>query len=288
MRTQKVFPCFFLFLAMACASSYEAGAVEKPQIERGFNLLYELKFREARAEFSDWQHTHPQDPLGYVAMSATFLFEEFFRQHVLTSIFFLNDERLLKGIQGTPDEGLKASFQAANQAGRELALKRLDENPHDADALFSLAISTGMQADFALILEGHQLQSLSLIKQAEGYATRLLALKPDNADAWLSLGAANYIIGCLPAYKRFFLWFGRIHGDKYLGMKELQITAEKGHYLKPFAQIFLALAAMRENREDIARTQLQDLVAHFPENPLFRDELAHLRSHGEWSNKGRK
>ena len=52
-------------------------------------------------------------------------------------------------------------------------------------------------------------------------------------------------------------------------MEQLKITAEKGHYLKPFAQIFLALAAMREKQEDLARIQLLDLAAHFPDKSPF-------------------
>jgi hypothetical protein len=263
-----------------------AHAGEKTLIENGFNLLYQLKFGEARGQFIDWQRTDPQDPLGYEAVAASYLFEEFYKQHILTSAFFLNDERLLGGIQGKPDESRKTGFKAANQKGRELALKRLGEDPRNADALFALTISTGMRADFAAILEKRQLESLSLIKEAEGYAKRLLRQRPDEADVWLSLGAANYIIGSLPAYKRFFLWFGRIHGNKRLGMEQLQIAAEKGHYLKPFAEIFLALAAMREKQEALARSQLLDLAAHFPENPLFRAELARLDCHCDNSQQG--
>ncbi len=288
MRISKRFLFVFLIaiLALAYAPSYLAQAGEKPQIESGFNLLYELKFGEARKQFSEWQTTNPKDPLGYEAMAASYLFQEFYYQHVLTSEFFLKDERLLGGIRGKPDEVRKASFEAANQKGKELAGRRLSEDPQDANALFALAIATGMQADFESILERQQMKSLSLIKEAEGYAKRLLALRPDEADAWLSLGAANYIIGSLPAYKRFFLWFGRIHGDKNLGMEQLRMTAEKGHYLKPFAEIFLALAAMREKQEDLARNELLDLVTRFPENPLFKEELTHLVSHYAISENG--
>ena len=251
----------------------------KPQVELGFNLLYGLKFSEARNQFADWQRMNAEDPLGYVATAASYLFEEFYEQHVLTSDFFLDDERLLGGIRGKPDEGRKSHFEAANQMGKTLALKRLRINWRDADALFALTVATGMQADFASILEKRPMESLSLIKEAEGYSKQLLAVRPDEADAWLSLGAANYIIGCLPAYKRFFLWFGRIHGDKQIGMEQLQIAAEKGHYLKPFAEIFLALAAMRENRMELARDNLQDLADHYPENHLFHEELARLGVH---------
>jgi hypothetical protein len=139
-----------------------------------------------------------------------------------------------------------------------------------------LAISNGLQADYTAMIEKRQLESLSLIKTAEDYAARLLTLKPDEADAWFSIGATNYILGSLPAYKRFFLWFGGIHGDKRLGMEQMQITAEKGHYLKPFAEIFLSLAAMREQQDSLARQLLRDLVSSFPDNHLYQTELAHL------------
>lgn len=254
-------------------------AGEKPQIESGFNELYSLKFEDARRQFADWQQKNPKDPLGYEAMAAGYLFEELYYQHVLTSEYFLNDKRLLGGIQGKPDEGRKRNFEAANQKGRSLALEQLGKDSRDANALFALSIASGMEADFASILERRQMEGLSLVKEAQGYAKRLLELRPDEADAWLSLGAANYIIGCLPAYKRFFLWLGRIHGDKNLGMEQLRTAAEKGHYLKPFAEILLALAAMREKQEDLARIQLLDLVAHFPENSLFQQELARLGKH---------
>ena len=50
-----------------------------------------------------------------------------------------------------------------------------------------------------------------------------------------------------PGY-RFALWFGGIHGDKKLGMEQVNKTAENGRYLRPFAKIMLALAARREKK----------------------------------------
>ncbi len=279
MNPRVLLPVILILLVVEANEPAVLAYPDKLQIESGFNLLYKLRFDDARGQFTKWQQTNPKDPLGHIAIAASYLFEEFYDQHVLTSEFFLDDDRLLGGIRGKTDEGHKINFMTANQKGKELALERLGQNSRDSDALFALTISAGMQANFEAILERRQLESLSLIKEAQGYAKRLLALQPDEADAWLSLGAANYILGSLPAYKRFFLWFGRMRGDKHLGMEQLQITAEKGHYLKPFAKIFLALAAMRENQMDLAREQLQDLADHYPENPLFREELARLGVH---------
>jgi tetratricopeptide (TPR) repeat protein len=279
------FPILFLTV-MQARRPFPAAQDERSPMDIGFHLLYELKFEEARMQFMRWQEENPSDPLGFEAMAAGYLFEEFYYQNVLTTEFFMDDARLLGGIEGKPDEKRKRHFEAAYRKGWDLAIKQLEENPEDTNALFALSIAAGMKSDFLSILEKRQMESLSMIKKAEGYAKRLLELQPDHADAWLSIGAANYIIGCLPAYKRFFLWFRRIKGDKDLGMEQLKIAAERGRYLKPFAKIFLALAALREDRVDVARSELRDLVSAFPHNHLFREELARLETHYMDSNHG--
>jgi len=60
------------------------------------------------------------------------------------------------------------------------------------------------------------------------------------------------------------------------GIEQLEIAAARGRYLRPFAKIILAMAALREKRFALARTQLLELVAEFPQNPLFVSELAKL------------
>lgn len=256
------------------AQSSSMGAA--PGIDAGFRLLYELKFQEARGQFAAWKNLYPDDPLGDVSIAASYLFEEFYQQGVLTSEFFLNDKRLLGGIQGKPDPERKVAFNEANEHARQLAKSRLKINPRDADALFALTVAAGMHADYSSILERHQLEGLRFIKESENLAKQLIAVRPDSADAYLALGAANYILGCLPSGKRFVLWFGGIHGDKKIGMQQLRTAAEKGHYLRPYAKIMLALAALREKRESEARTLLTELASEFPQNHLFASELAKI------------
>jgi hypothetical protein len=254
---------------------------EKPQIENGYNLLYDLKFKEAREQFSAWQAIHPGDPLSDVSIAVSYLFEELYHHDVLTSKFFLDNKRLFGGIEGKPDEDRTRNFKEACRRGRERALEQLKANPKDADALFALTLATGMEANYAAMLEKQQRKSLRLMKEHGDQAKQLLELRPDSGDAWMAIGATNYLIGSLPGYIRFFLWFGRISGDKQYGLEKLRLAAETGHYLRPFAKIFLALADLRENQKDEARQQLSDLVREFPDNPLFADELARLRSESE-------
>lgn len=273
---RRLFLCALILGASVGRVTPLARASDRPQIEAGFHLLYELKFPEARAQFSSWQKAHPDDPLGSTSEAASYLFEEFYAQGVLTSEFFLDDKLLLGGIARKGNEGRRAAFLAANQRAQDLARRQLKSDPRDTEALFALTLSTGMQADFAGLIEKRQLESLRFVRKAQSYAKDLLALSPDSADAYLTLGAANYIIGCLPAHKRFFLWFGGVHGDRLAGMQQLEIAAIHGHYLRPFAKILLALASLREKQDALARTLLEELVGEFPQNPLFASELEKL------------
>lgn len=247
-----------------------------PELQAGFRLLYEQRFPEARQTFLGWEEGHPDDPFGDAAVAASYLFEELYRQGVLTSDFFLNDKKLVRGIDGKPDPERMKAFYSALDHTREIARARLRSNPNDPEALFSLTLASGMQADALSILERKQVESLKHIKEADTTAQKLLAQEPDAADAWLALGVAHYIIACLSAPKRFVLRFGGIHGDRKLGMEELSRAANDGRYLKPFAKIMLALAARREKQDDLARNLLRDLNEEFPSSPLIVAEYARV------------
>jgi hypothetical protein len=247
-----------------------------PELEAGFHLLYELKPEEARAQFETWQRSHPEDPLASAAQAASYLFEECYRQGVLTSEFFLNDKRFMGKVPPKPEPDMRAAFFAADKRAQDLARLRLQTNPDDPNALFAMTLSLGMEADYAALIDKHQKESLKMIGDADKYAKKLLAAAPEGTDAYLTLGMANYIVGSLPGIKKFFLGFSGIHGDKELGIQQLEMAAKSGHYLRPFAKIMLALVALREKKPEVARVQLNDLVEEFPANPLFATELAKL------------
>ncbi len=267
----------FLNVRASPSGQNATGTLQVPELDAGFHLLYELKFDEARNQFKAWQKSHPEDPLGSASDAASYLFEECYRQGVLTSEFFLDDKRFLGKIPLKPDPNLRAAFFAEDKQAQDLAQLRLKTNPDDPNALFAMTLSLGMQANYASLIDKRQLDSLKKVREADVYAKKLLMVAPDAADAYLGLGMANYFIGSLPGPKKFFLSFAGIHGNRDAGIQQLQIAADRGHYLRPFAKILLALAALREQKTEVARSQLKDLVAEFPENALFAGELAKLK-----------
>lgn len=240
-------------------------------LAQGYRLLYNLRFADARAVFLEWQRSHPDDPMGFVSEAASHLFEEFERHDVLTIEFFLDDDLLLGGIKGTADPARTQAFERANNKARAIAEGRLKSNPRDANALLSITLAAGMSADYMCLIAKRQVESLKQLRAAQSYAERLLAVAPTVTDAYMALGAADYILACLPTYKRAILWFASMQGDKQRGMDELA-RASDGEYLGPYAKVMLALALTREKRTKDARKLMSELTATFPDSPLFARE----------------
>ena len=62
-----------------------------------------------------------------------------------------------------------------------------------------------------------------------------------------------------------------------MGIRKLQLTATRGHYLLPFARLLLAVAALRDKKRDQAKDLLRNLAQEFPNNQLYRRELSRLQ-----------
>jgi hypothetical protein len=243
-------------------------------LESGYRHLYELNFTAARLDFVSYQKERPEDPLGKASEAASYLFEQFHARGVLTSEFFVNDQTFLGGVPGSAEQNHNAGFVEANTQAREQAKKLLKSNPKDVHGLLALTIADGMESDYDAIIIKKQLPGLSMMRQAEADAKTLLAIDPNEQDANVALGMSNYVIGSLPSYKRAFLWFGGLHGDKQRGMDQMGSAAEHGHYLQPFAKVMLALAYEREHKPEQARELLSELAVQFPRNSVFARELA--------------
>jgi hypothetical protein len=265
---------FFIACPSSPAQEPTPGLSQVPELEEGYKLLYEQKFAVAREIFQKWASANPDQPFGQVSLAASYLFEEFFVQRILTSEYFLNDKRFIGGIEGTPDKERISNFDASIVKARQLALARLKKHPRDPEGLFNLTLCAGMQSDADSMLLKKHLDALKHLKEANSNAELLLAHNPDAYDAYVAKGIANYVIGSLSSSARFMLWFGGIHGDRALGMKEVQKTADDGNYLKPFAKILLALSARREKNEELARKNLKELTEQFPGNIVYDAEYA--------------
>ena len=265
--------CLAALLVPAVAA--DAPAI-RTSLDQGFRLLYDLDFDQAHQVFLNWQHDHPQDPVGPTAEAAGILFSEFHRLGVLEAQFYENDKSFQNRDKPDPNSAVRDRLNAVLARAQAAASARLATNPKDRDALFAMTLSSGLQADYAALIEKRNMASLKYTRDANEWADKLLAVDPDCYDARVATGFSKYIIGSMAAPLRWVLRLGGVSGDKKQGIVELQMTADHGRYLGPFARILLAIAYVRDKDNARAREVLAALRDEFPKNPLFAREIARL------------
>jgi hypothetical protein len=265
-------------VAISCVAFAADVSDGTPVLDHGFQLLYRLDFGRAEQLFSGYQRDNPEDPLGPVSEAAGWLFSEFHRLGVLEAQFYEDDSIFAARKKLVPDQAVQEKFEAALDRTELLAQKKLARDSRDHSALFAMTLASGLRADFAALIEKHNLTSLHYTKEATGWAEQLLAVDPGCYDAHVATGISNYLVGSMAAPVRWVLRMGGVPADKAAGIRELQMTASYGHYLAPFAKILLAIAYVRENDKARALDLLAALNRDYPENPLFAKEIARLDS----------
>jgi hypothetical protein len=269
--------CACLVITSLAAAEDIPRATPISLLDQGFSGLYSLDFTGAQKDFSRWQQQHPDSPLGPVSEAAGFLFSEFNRLGVLEAQFYEKDSTFAARSKMRPDPVVRTQFQDAIDRSENLARARLAKDPNDRDALFAMTLSSGLQADYAALIEKRNLDSLHFTRQASAFAQHLLSVCHDCYDALLATGFTKYIIGSMSAPVRWLMRLGGLPADKQAGIQDLQITAERGRYLAPFARILLAIAYVRAKDKPHAVEILNGLRAEFPANPLFAREIARLQ-----------
>jgi hypothetical protein len=259
-----------------------ASVVSPPQIsllDTGYRQMYNLQFADAHASFREWERLHPADPMGPVSDAAAYLFAEFDRLHILESEFFTHDNSFFQKQNSlVADPNAKQHFQAAlDRAGHLIETAKAASPAAAENNDLANLLRIGLHSDYLALIEKRNMAALSEIKQSRALSDSLLARHPDCYDAHLAAGLENYMLSLKPAAIRFMARLGGAQTDKQTGLARLRITAQKGHYLLPYARLLLAVAALRDQDTTTARTNLQWLATEFPNNRLYREELNKLK-----------
>jgi hypothetical protein len=248
------------------------------RLDHAFLAMYDLDFAKADAELSQFVAEKPNDPVGPAAQAASVLFAIFEQHKVLQAEFFASDGGYAKRHRVMPDEPSRKHFEEALSHSESLATQALASNSADVHSLFALTLASGLRADYAALIEHRDSTALHFSDIGTGWAAKLLAISPDFCDAYVATGVQKYLVSLKPAPMRWMLRLGGIKGDQDQGIRDLQLAADKGRYLAPFARILLTVAHLRKQERDRAFTLLADLHQQFPHNPLFVEEMAKLQA----------
>lgn len=253
-----------------------ARASASPSLESAYGRMYSFDFAGASRELDEWTASHPDDPLGPASQAASLLVSELSRLGILEAQFFASDASFTRDRRVAADPDVRARFEAALKDAAGLADSRLRRDAGDPGALFSMALVSGLRADYAALIEQKTLASLSHTHDAVRWANRAVAVAPQCADARLATGISEYVVGSLVAPLRWGLRLGGYSGDKSAGIEQVRFVAEHGRLLAPLARILLSIAYVREGDRAKAGAIVAGLCRDFPANPLFAREMRRL------------
>ncbi len=264
--------CLLAILLCSCATAFDV-----PGIDEAFHHLYNFQFAPAHDVLNRYIAAHPEEPLPYAVRASAYLFTELDRLGILESEFLTDDERIAKKEKPPlPDPKIRAALLKSLDDAQSRANSVLAGNPNDKTALLTLCMDQGVIMDYMAFVEKHQFRSLTPAERSNSYAQRLIKLDPAFQDAYLTAGLSEYLVASLPFFVRWFVHFDNVNGSKTKGVQNLEKVAHDGHYLKPFAKILLGIIDLREKKYRDAQRLLVELNREYPENPLFRKELAKL------------
>jgi hypothetical protein len=265
-----------LFVVLAFSAFAADLTVPSKDLYSGWLMMYDLRFDEAHQAFGEWKQTHSTDALGPASNAAAYLFSELARLGVLESELFVGNTRYNNRATLQPDPQMKTNFDCEIELADRLADEALQSEPTDTNALFVKALTFGLRADLAALIEKQDGAALRFTKQGRTFADRLTALDPKAYDAYLGPGVENYLLSLKAAPVRALLRLTGSKVDRDKGLEQLRLTAQHGYYLEPFAKLLLAVAALRDSDRELARDLFSGLHNRFPNNPLYLRELNRL------------
>jgi hypothetical protein len=242
----------------------------------GYHAMYNLDFAAAHNHFQQWMTAHPDDCLGSASDAAAYIFTEFDLLGVLDIELFADDGRFESRKRPAIDPALKQGFQNRIAQSEHLADIALQHNPNDANAYYCKAVTSGMQADWASLIDRHEYGAFKFSELASKYAKQALAITPTLYDANLAVGIENYMLSLKAAPIRWILGMAGAGTNKAEGVRLLTLTAQQGHYLAPFARLMLAVGELRDGRTQQGKAILVSLSEEFPQNTLYQRQIARL------------
>jgi len=273
-RSLKVTWVLLLLFAFMPKTALPSALLTGNQLDEGYRDMYNLRFLDAHIKFQQWMKDHPEDPMGPVSDAAAWLFSEFERLHIIDVQLFANQSKFDSRHALSPDQNVRKSFEEKLNQATNLADAALKKNSKDARALYVKTLVSGMRSDYALMIDRKDLTALNYSKEASAWSKRALEANPHMYDAYLASGVENYMLSLKWAPLRWLLNFTGAGTNREEGLRLLNLTATQGYYLAPFARMMLAVAALRDNRPQDARSILIELKKEFPQNALYDRELA--------------
>lgn len=258
--------------------SVSAMKLRDPLNDPGWRRFYNNEYDQALASFEQEAREHSDQPEAYNHIAQTVLYRELFRSGALESQLVSGTNPFLRRPKMNVTEEVRKQFQDALEKAINLGNTGLKQDANSIPALYALSVAHGLRANYAFLVEKAWTTALHEATTSRKYSDRIIALDPNFVDAYLVQGLHDYVVGSLPFYVRMFGFLAGFHGNRELGIRELQNVAQHGILNKYDAEILLAAIYRREHKPELAIPLLKECAARFPRNYLLKLEEVQMYS----------
>jgi tetratricopeptide (TPR) repeat protein len=246
--------------------------------QSGNEHVYNLEYDQAIVDYEKLIQQNSGDTNAYNDLAGAQLYKELNRLGLLDSGALGRNNRFIRDARPPVDPRAEAQVRDTLDRGRRAAERLLAQNPRSELALFSLCTNYALRANYEFALEKTWFAALRSGSKARGYCDQVRKLNPGFIDAYLVLGAYEYVAGSLPLPVKLFAAIGGLHGSREKGIEYLSHVAQQGKYNRDAARVLLVVLYRREKRALAATRVLEGLLIQYPRNYLFATELAGLYS----------
>jgi hypothetical protein len=218
-------------------------------IRYAMDATYALRLNDARAAARELQQRYPDHPAGFLIAAETYWWDA------------------QEDPENKQTESNYYRAQEVAQAKAESAVKA--GKYYKPELLAYLASAHGSYARFQVTQKDAYFSALRAGLKAHKYAEEVFALDKNYYDIYVGLGAFNYFSGTLPSMIKPFAWLFGAHGDKDVGIEQLQTAMQKSRYSKTEARIVYYSALLANKEYAAAFPILEKLMADYPDNEVL-------------------
>lgn len=239
----------------------------------GFEALYNLDYTKARKQFDRMVAIAPDRPSGYLYVSNCMWLEMLNKTRRLQTNLY-SDDSFFADTKEEVDKEFDAAYRVMIEKAIKAADKKLKANPKDVDAMYYKGAAHGALAAYEATVTRAFIAALRNSNKSVDLHEEVLKLDPKFADANLSIGLYNYVVGSLPGFVKVLVAIGGVHGSKKKGLDLVKKVATDGHYASDDARVLLIALYKREKRYADALAEVEYFVKKYPDNYVVRMELA--------------
>ncbi len=272
--------------ATVSAKALTIGAALTPEVielrKSGNAALYNIDYAMARDKFEEIRKLQPQHPAGDIYLATTIWLEHLNKSRRLQTGLYSNDSSFYAGAENAKednegdavDPAIDRAFRDRMAQAKTKALALVARNKNDADAQYFLGAYYGVMAGYEASVARKFFAAMRNGSRSVDAHEKVLKLKPDYYDAYLSVGMYDYIVGNLPFVYKALATLAGVRGNKQRGIERLQTIITKDSATADDARVMLLAIYQNEKRYEDALAILQQLSKKYPASYLLKLETA--------------